>query len=86
MNREVTLQDTVTTIQAAKRKSGELKSQDDISIVGLIPQPHFQVFAMSSSDDFFWRHPNSVFAIFFGATSAVLLVLMFVLWVGQQVW
>jgi hypothetical protein len=40
---------------------------------------------MSSDDDYFYVHPNSVLLGFLGAVVAILLLLLFALWVGYKI-
>ena len=47
--------------------------------------PSFHAYQMSSDDDYFYVHPNSVLLGFLGAVVAILLLLLFALWVGYKI-
>ena len=45
----------------------------------------FHVYQMSSDEDFFYIHPNSVILGFLFATIGILLLLMSALWIGFEI-
>ena len=45
----------------------------------------FHVYQMSSDEDFFYKHPNTVMLGFLGAVAVLLLLLTFVLWIGYNI-
>jgi hypothetical protein len=46
----------------------------------------FHVYQMSTDDDYFYIHPNSVMLGFLGAVIVILLFLLFALWFGYRIW
>jgi hypothetical protein len=46
----------------------------------------FHVYQMSSDEDYFYIHPNSVLLGFFGAVAVILMFLLFALWLGYKIW
>lgn len=46
----------------------------------------FHVYLMSQNEDYFYKHPNFVLLGFLGAVSVVLLLVMFALWIGYNIW
>jgi hypothetical protein len=46
----------------------------------------FHVYQMSSDEDYFYIHPNSVMLGILGAAGAILLFLMFTVWIGHKIW
>jgi hypothetical protein len=49
--------------------------------------PHsFHVYQLSSKEDFFYNHPNSVLLTFFGAVAGILFFLMSVAWIATRIW
>jgi hypothetical protein len=46
----------------------------------------FYIYQMSSDEDFFYHHPNSVLLGFLGAVAVVLLLLMLAFWIGYKIW
>jgi len=48
--------------------------------------PSFHVYQMSSDEDYFYIHPNSVLLGFLGAVMVILLLLIFATWIGFKIW
>jgi hypothetical protein len=46
----------------------------------------FHVYQMSSNEDYFYIHPNSVMLGFLGAVAVVLSFVIFALWFGYKIW
>jgi hypothetical protein len=46
----------------------------------------FHVCQMSSDEDYFYIHPNSVLLGFLGAVMVILLLVMFAVWLGYKLW
>jgi hypothetical protein len=44
------------------------------------------VYQMSSNQDYFYKHPNTVLLGFFGVVAAILVVLVIALWIGYKIW
>jgi hypothetical protein len=45
----------------------------------------FHVYQMSSDEDYFYHHPNTVLLGFLGAVAAILLMLMLAFWIGYKI-
>ena len=48
--------------------------------------PSFHVYQMSSDEDYFYIHPNSVLLGFLGGVMAILLLLILAIWIGYKIW
>jgi hypothetical protein len=46
----------------------------------------FHVYQMSSDEDYFYIHPNSVMLGFLGAVAVVLSFVIFAFWFGYKIW
>ena len=46
----------------------------------------FHVYQMSSDEDYFYIHPDSVLLAFLGAVIVILLFVMFEVWFGYKIW
>ena len=46
----------------------------------------FHLYQMSSDEDYFYIHPNSVLLGFLGAVMAILLLLILASWIGYKIW
>lgn len=46
----------------------------------------FHVYQMSTDEDYFYIHPNSVLLGFFGAVAVILLFLLCAGWLGYEIW
>jgi hypothetical protein len=44
------------------------------------------VYQMSSDEDYFYEHPNTVLLGYLGVVAVLLLVLLFALWIGSWIW
>ena len=63
----------------APRKPGELRRDTAKQI-----RP-FRVYQMSSNDDYFYYHPNTVLLGFLGAVAIILLLVTLAFWVGYKI-
>ena len=45
----------------------------------------FHIYQMSSDEDYFYKHPNTVMFRFLSAVEGLLLLLTFVLWIGYNI-
>ena len=63
----------------ASRKPGELR-RDTAK-----PTRPFRVYQMSSNDDYFYYHPNTVLLGFLGAVAIILLLVTLAFWVGYKI-
>jgi hypothetical protein len=46
----------------------------------------FHIFHMSSNQDYFYRHPNSVLLGFLGAIAGILPLIWLAFWIGYKIW
>jgi hypothetical protein len=49
------------------------------------PPRLFHVYQMSTDEDYFYKHPNTVLLGFLGSVAVLLLLLTFVLWIGYNI-